>query len=262
MVSITGSTRAGVLVAQAAAPTVKRVAQELGGKSPNLILPDADMERAVRAGIAAGFRNVGQSCSAPTRMLVPRARLAEVERLAREAVSALVVGDPRSEQTTHGPVANRAQFHRVQEMIEAGLAEGARLVCGGPGRPTGLERGFYVRPTVFSDVTPRMRIAQEEIFGPVLSLIAYDSVDEAVEIANDTVYGLGAHVQGGDPAAARAVALRIRSGQVQINNPAWSAHAPFGGYKRSGNGREYGLEGFLEYLETKAILGYGEEQPA
>jgi aldehyde dehydrogenase (NAD+) len=262
MISITGSTRAGVLVAQAAAPTVKRVAQELGGKSPNLILPDADMERAVRAGIAAGFRNVGQSCSAPTRMLVPRGRLHEVERLAREAVSALVVGDPRSEQTTHGPMANRAQFKRVQDMIEAGIAEGARLVCGGPGRPQGLERGFYVRPTVFSDVHPQMRIAQEEIFGPVLAIIAYDSVDEAVEIANGTVYGLGAHVQGRDLSAARAVALRIRSGQVHINNPAWSAHAPFGGYKRSGNGREYGLEGLQEYLETKAILGYGEEQPA
>jgi aldehyde dehydrogenase (NAD+) len=262
MVSITGSTRAGVLVAQAAAPTVKRVAQELGGKSPNLILPDADFARAVPAGVAAGLRNVGQSCSAPTRMLVPRDRLAEVEQLAREAVAALVVGDPRSEQTTHGPVANRAQFNRVQEMIEAGIAEGARLVCGGPGRPQGLERGFYVRPTVFSDVHPQMRIAQEEIFGPVLALIAYDSVDEAVEIANGTVYGLGAHVQGRDLAAARAVALRIRSGQVHINNPAWSAEAPFGGYRRSGNGREYGLEGFLEYLETKAILGYGEEQPA
>jgi aldehyde dehydrogenase (NAD+) len=153
-------------------------------------------------------------------------------------------------------VANRAQFSRVQEMIESGIAEGARLVRGGLGRPPGLERGFYVRPTIFSEVHPRMRIAQEEIFGPVLSIIAYDSVDEAVEIANDTVYGLGAHVQGEDLAAARAVAARIRSGQVLINNPAWNPHAPFGGYKRSGNGREYGLEGFQEYLETKAILGW------
>jgi aldehyde dehydrogenase (NAD+) len=256
MISITGSTRAGVLVAQAAAPTVKRVAQELGGKSPNVILPDADFERAVAAGVLAGFRNVGQSCSAPTRMIVPRARLQEVERLACEAASKLVVGDPRSPRTTHGPVANRAQFNRVQEMIESGIAEGARLVRGGLGRPPGLERGFYVRPTIFSEVHPRMRIAQEEIFGPVLSIIAYDSVDEAVEIANDTVYGLGAHVQGEDLAAARAVAARIRSGQVLINNPAWNPHAPFGGYKRSGNGREYGLEGFQEYLETKAILGW------
>jgi aldehyde dehydrogenase (NAD+) len=254
MISITGSTRAGVLVAQAAAPTVKRVAQELGGKSPNVILPDADLARTVPQGVAAAFRNVGQSCSAPTRMIVPRERLAEVERIACEAVAGIVVGDPRSPQTTHGPVANRAQFNRVQEMIGIGIAEGARLVCGGLGRPQGLERGFYVRPTIFSDVHPQMRIAQEEIFGPVLSVIAYDSVDEAVEIANGTVYGLGAHVQGQDLAAARAVAARIRSGQVHINHPAWNPHAPFGGYKRSGNGREYGLEGLQEYLETKAIL--------
>jgi aldehyde dehydrogenase (NAD+) len=258
MISITGSTRAGVLVAQAAAPTVKRVAQELGGKSPNLILPDADLPRAVPAGVAAAFRNVGQSCSAPTRMIVPRERLREVEQLASEAVSGLVVGDPRNEQTTHGPVANRAQFNRVQEMIGAGIDEGARLVCGGLGRPQGLERGYYVRPTVFSDVHPQMRIAQEEIFGPVLSVIPYDSVDEAVEIANGTVYGLGAHVQGQDLTAARAIAARIRSGQVLVNYPAWNPHAPFGGYKRSGNGREYGLEGLQEYLETKAILGVAE----
>ena len=256
MISITGSTRAGVLVAQAAAPTVKRVAQELGGKSPNLILPDADFARAIPAAVAAGMRNVGQSCSAPTRIIVPRERLAEVERLACETASAFVVGDPRSPQTTHGPVANRAQFNRVQEMIGVGIAEGARLIHGGPGRPQGLERGCYCRPTLFSAVQPQMRIAQEEIFGPVLVIIAYDSVDEAVEIANGTEYGLGAHVQGRDLAAARAVAARIRAGQVHINNPPWSADAPFGGYKRSGNGREYGVEGLEEYLETKAILGY------
>jgi aldehyde dehydrogenase (NAD+) len=258
MISITGSTRAGVLVAQAAAPTVKRVAQELGGKSPNVILPDADFARAIPAAVAAGMRNVGQSCSAPTRIIVPRERLEEVERLACEAASALVVGDPRSPQTTHGPVANRAQFNRVQEMIGVGVAEGARLICGGPDRPQGLERGFYVRPTLFSDVLPQMRIAQEEIFGPVLVIIAYDSVDDAVEIANGTVYGLGAHVQGQDLAAACAVAARIRCGQVHINNPPWRPDAPFGGYKRSGNGREYGVEGLEEYLETKAILGYGD----
>ena len=256
MISITGSTRAGVLVAQAAAPTVKRVAQELGGKSPNILLPDADLARAVPAGVMSAFRNVGQSCSAPTRMIVQRGQLREVERLAREAASTLVVGDPRSPRSTHGPVANHAQFQRVQAMIEAGLAEGARLVCGGPGRPPGLERGFYVRPTIFSEVAPRMRIAQEEIFGPVLAVIPCDSVDEAVAIANDTVYGLGAHVQGRDLDAARAVAARIRSGQVHINHPAWDPHAPFGGYKRSGNGREYGVEGLREYMETKAILGF------
>jgi aldehyde dehydrogenase (NAD+) len=262
MISITGSTRAGILVAQAAAVTVKRVAQELGGKSPNVILPDADLARAVPAGVAAGLRNVGQSCSAPTRMIVPREHLADIERIACDAVSGIVVGDPRSLQSTHGPVANRAQFNRVQEMIGAGIAEGARLVCGGLGRPEGLERGFYVRPTIFSDVHPQMRIAQEEIFGPVLAVIPYDSVDEAVEIANGTVYGLGAHVQGQDLGAARAVAARIRSGQVHLNNPAWDPHAPFGGYKRSGNGREYGVEGLQEYLETKAILGYMEEEQA
>jgi aldehyde dehydrogenase (NAD+) len=258
MVSITGSTRAGVLVAQAAAPTVKRVAQELGGKSPNLILPDADLAIAIPAAVAAGLRNVGQSCSAPTRLIVPRERLAEVERLAAGAVAALVVGDPCSPTTTHGPLANRAQFDRVQAMIAVGLAEGARLVCGGLGRPPGLSRGFYARPTVFADVQPAMRIAQEEIFGPVLVILACDSVDEAVAIANGTDYGLGAHVQGRDLAAARAVALRIRAGQVHINNPPWRADAPFGGYKRSGNGREYGVEGLLEYLETKAILGFGD----
>ena len=262
MISITGSTRAGILVAQAAAVTVKRVAQELGGKSPNVILPDADLARAVPAGVAAAFRNVGQSCSAPTRMIVPRERLADIERIACDAVSGIVVHDPRSQQTTHGPVANRAQFNRVQEMIGAGIAEGARLVCGGLGRPLGLERGFYVHPTIFSDVHPQMRIAQEEVFGPVLAVIPYDSVDEAVEIANGTVYGLGAHVQSQDLGAARAVAARIRSGQVHINNPAWDPHAPFGGYKRSGNGREYGVEGVQEYLETKAILGYMEEKQA
>jgi aldehyde dehydrogenase (NAD+) len=262
MISITGSTRAGILVAQAAAVTVKRVAQELGGKSPNVILPDADLSRAVPAGVAAGFRNVGQSCSAPTRMIVPRKHLADVERIACDAVSKMVVGDPRSQQTTHGPVANRAQFNRVQEMIGVGMAEGARLVCGGLGRPQGLERGFYVRPTVFSDVHPDMRISQEEIFGPVLAVIPYDNVDQAVEIANGTVYGLGAHVQSRDLGAARAVAARIRSGQVHINNPAWDPHAPFGGYKRSGNGREYGVEGLQEYLEIKSILGYTEDEPA
>jgi aldehyde dehydrogenase (NAD+) len=256
MISITGSTRAGVLVAQAAAPTVKRVAQELGGKSPNVILPDADLARAVATGVAAGFRNVGQSCSAPTRMLVQRAQLAEAERLALEAVKAVVVGEPRSPRTTHGPVANRAQFNRVQEMIAAGIEEGARLLCGGPGRPPGLERGFYVQPTLFSDVHPKMRIAQEEIFGPVLAIIPYDSVGEAVAIANDTVYGLGAHVHGSDLTAARAVAARIRCGQVHINAPAWDPHAPFGGYKRSGNGREYGVAGMEEYLEMKSILGF------
>ncbi|QGA50783.1 aldehyde dehydrogenase family protein [Pseudomonas brassicacearum] len=256
LISITGSNRAGALVAQAAAPTVKRVTQELGGKSPNVLLPDADFAKAVPPGVMSAFRNVGQSCSAPTRMIVPRNRLAEVEALAAATANAIIVGDPRSEETILGPIANEAQFNRVQTMIEVGLHEGAKLVCGGPGRPEGFERGFYTRPTVFSQVDSAMRIAQEEIFGPVLCIIAYDTVDEAVAIANDTVYGLGAHVQGQDLDLARAVASRIRAGQVLLNYPAWNPMAPFGGYKRSGNGREYGVHGFEEYLEIKAIVGF------
>ncbi|KRP60629.1 aldehyde dehydrogenase family protein [Pseudomonas orientalis] len=258
MISITGSNRAGALVAQAAAPTVKRVTQELGGKSPNVLLPDADFAKAVPLGVMSAFRNVGQSCSAPTRMIVPKDRLAEVEALAAATANALIVGDPQSQDTQLGPIANQAQFDRVQAMIQVGLDEGARLVCGGPGRVAGFATGFYTRPTVFSEVASAMRIAQEEIFGPVLCILAYESVDQAVAIANDTVYGLGAHVQGRDLQLARAVASRIRAGQVHLNHPAWNPMAPFGGYKRSGNGREYGVQGFEEYLETKAIIGFGE----
>lgn len=256
MISITGSNRAGALVAQAAAPTVKRVTQELGGKSPNILLPDADFAKAVPPGVMSALRNVGQSCSAPTRMIVPRARLAEVEFLAAATANAIIVGDPQSEETVLGPIANEAQFNRVQTMIEVGLSEGAKLVCGGPGRVPGFEKGFYTRPTVFSEVDNTMRIAQEEIFGPVLCIIAYDTVDEAVAIANDSVYGLGAHVQGRDLDLVRTVASRIRAGQVLLNYPAWNPMAPFGGYKRSGNGREYGVHGFEEYLEIKAIIGF------
>ena len=256
MVSITGSTRAGVLVAQAAAPTVKRVAQELGGKSPNIVLPDADLERAIAPGVDAAFRNMGQSCSAPTRMIVPRNVLGAVEEQAIAAVQRLIVGDPFAEATTHGPLANRAQFGRVAQMIDAGLDERARLIAGGPGRPAGFDKGFYAQPTIFSDVRTDMTIAQHEIFGPVLAILPYDTVDEAVAIANDTVYGLGAHVQGTDMERVRAVAARIRSGQVHLNYPAWDPQAPFGGYKQSGNGREYGIEGMEEYMEVKSILGY------
>ena len=256
MISITGSTRAGVLVAQAAAPTVKRVVQELGGKSPNLFLDDADFEQAVAKGVLTGMRNVGQSCSAPTRMLVPAARLAEVEALAAEAAAGIRVGDPRNVETMMGPIANAAQFERVQAMIKAGIDDGAKLVCGGLGRPEGLDRGFFVRPTIFSEVTSDMRIAREEIFGPVLSIMPYRDEEEAIAIANDTVYGLGSHLQSRDTERARRVASRIRAGQVHINYPAWDGEAAFGGYKRSGNGREYGVYGLEEYLETKAIIGY------
>ncbi len=255
MISITGSNRAGAAVAKAAAETVKRVTLELGGKSPNILLPDADFAKAVPQGVLSAFRNVGQSCSAPTRMIVPRNRLAEVESLAVEAVNALVVGDPRLDSTVLGPLANQAQYSRVQSMIAAGIEEGAKLVCGGLGRVEGFLTGYYTKPTVFSEVGPGMRIAQEEIFGPVLCIIPYDDIDAAVSIANDTLYGLGAHIQGRDLERVRAVATRIRAGQVHLNYPAWNPHAPFGGYKRSGNGREYGVYGMEEYLETKAIIG-------
>ena len=256
MVSITGSVRAGVLVAQAAAVTVKRVVQELGGKSPNILIPDADFARVVPLGVASAFRNVGQSCSAPTRMIVPADRLAEVESLARAHAATIVVGDPSDPATTMGPVANRAQFDRVQKMIRIGIDEGARLICGGPGQPEGVTRGLYARPTIFSDVKTGMRIAQEEIFGPVLCILPYETEKEAIAIANDTVFGLGGHVQSADLDRARHVARQIRSGQVHINHPAWDAHAAFGGYKQSGNGREYGVFGMEECLEVKSILGY------
>ena len=258
MVSITGSVRAGVLVAQAAAVTVKRVVQELGGKSPNILLPDADFAKVVPLGVASAFRNVGQSCSAPTRMIVPAERLEEVEALARSYAETIIVGDPRDPDTMLGPVANKAQFERVQQMIQVGIDEGAKLLCGGLGRTEGRNRGYFVRPTIFSGVTTDMRIAQEEIFGPVLCILPYATEDEAVAIANDTVYGLGGHVQSADLERARRVAHQIRSGQVHINHPAWDAHAAFGGYKQSGNGREYGVFGLEECLETKAILGYGQ----
>ena len=255
MISITGSTRAGVLVAQAAAVTVKRVVQELGGKSPNIFLDGADFEHGVAKGVLAGMRNAGQSCSAPTRMLVPAARLADVEALARAAVAVIRVGDSRDESTSMGPIANAAQYARVQALIASGIEDGAKLICGGPGRPEGLTKGYFAQPTVFSNVSPGMRIEKEEIFGPVLVIIPYRDEAEAIAIANDTVYGLSAAVQSGDGARARRLASQIRAGQVHINYPAWNSHAPFGGYKRSGNGREYGAHGLEEYLETKAVIG-------
>jgi aldehyde dehydrogenase (NAD+) len=256
MVSFTGSTRAGVLVAEAAAAGVKRVAQELGGKSPNILLPDVDFAAAVAPGVARCFGNAGQSCSAATRMLVPADRQAEVAELARKAAETGQVGDPDDPATTMGPVISQAQFDKVQELIASAIQEGATLVAGGLGRPKGIDKGYFVRPTVFTDVRPGMRVAREEVFGPVLAIMPYDSVDQAVEIANDTEYGLTAYVQGANLDKARAVARRIRAGSVHVNYPPLDRNAPFGGYKRSGNGREWGEFGLNEFLEIKAIVGY------
>lgn len=257
MVSFTGSTRAGVIVARSAADTVKRVHQELGGKSANIILPDADLASAVQKGVAACMGNSGQSCDAPTRMLVPRARQAEAIAVARSTADALVVGPPDEPGTELGPVVSDVQFAKIQRLIETGVAEGATLVAGGPGRPSHLPRGYYVRPTVFADVTPAMTIAQDEIFGPVLSIMPYDDVEQALAIANDTPYGLAAYIQAGDLGAARALARRLRAGNVLVNHPDWSPAAPFGGFKQSGNGREYGEYGLADFLEIKATLGLG-----
>jgi len=255
MVSFTGSTRAGVAVAQAAAPTVKRVHQELGGKSPHIILDDADFGEAVGRGVTAVMLNSGQSCNAPTRMLVPDHRMEEVADLARAAAAAKTVGKPADDPFL-GPVASDAQWHKVQALIGKGMEEGATLVAGGAGRPQGLDRGYYVRPTVFADVLPDMAIAKEEIFGPVLSILAYSDVEHAVKLANDTEYGLAAYVSGGDPDLVRRVAAQLRAGQVNLNGAPVDVTAPFGGYKMSGNGREWGDHAFSEFLETKAILGY------
>jgi len=221
-----------------------------------VFLDDADFSAAVAKGVLGAMRNCGQSCASPTRMVVPAARLAEVEALAAAAAATIVTGDPLQDQTSNGPLANAPQFAKVQELIGAGIAEGARLVCGGPGRPDGLAQGYYARPTIFSGVTPAMRIAQEEVFGPVLVIMPYTDEADAIRIANATVYGLSSHIQSADQERARAVAGQIRAGQVHINYPAWSRHAPFGGYRQSGNGREYGKAGMEEYLETKAVLGY------
>ena len=258
MVSFTGSTRAGIIVAKTAAETVKRVAQELGGKSPNIILPDADLAYAVRKGVEGCFGNSGQSCDAPTRMLVPAERHDEALGIARQAAEAFKVGDPRAEDTQLGPVVSQLQFDKIQRLIEAGIKEGATLVTGGPGRPEHLNRGYYVRPTIFGHVRPGMTIEREEIFGPVLSVISYEDEDEAVKIANDTVYGLGAYVQSQDIGNARRVARQLRSGQVSINYPDWDTFAPFGGYKQSGNGREYADWAIHDFLEIKGIIGYGD----
>lgn len=261
MVSFTGSNRAGTRVAALAAPTVKRVAQELGGKSANIVLASADLADAVARGVAGCFNNNGQSCDAPSRMFVPAARHDEAAEIAAAAARAFVVGDPADPATTLGPVVSTRQFDRIQGLIRSGIEEGARLMAGGLGRPDGLNRGCYVRPTVFAGVGHDMTIARQEIFGPVLSILPYDDVEQAIALANDTPFGLAAFVQSGTAAAdiaeARQVALRLRAGNVTLNDAGWDLFAPFGGYRQSGNGREYGRWGLEEFLETKAVIGWG-----
>jgi aldehyde dehydrogenase (NAD+) len=256
MVSFTGSTRAGIQVARAAAPSVKRVAQELGGKSANIILDDADLEAVVARDMAGMCTNSGQSCNAATRMLVPAARMDEAAAIASAAARAIVVGDPREATSMIGPVVSATQYSRIQQLIEKGIGEGATLEAGGPGKPDGLQTGYYVRPTVFSHVSNDMTIAREEIFGPVLVMIGYQDDDDAVRIANDTVYGLSGYISG-DRDRAKSMARRIHTGNIHLNGAGPDFNAPFGGYRQSGNGREWGALGFDEYLETKAIMGYG-----
>lgn len=256
MVSFTGSTRAGTAVAAAAAPTVKRVAQELGGKSANIILPSADIAAAVAAGVNAIMSNTGQSCDAPTRMFVSRDQQAQALAVAKETAEAILPGDPTLETTTMGPLISKTQWEKVQRLIQAGIDEGATLVTGGLGRPAGLNHGWFAKPTIFGDVQNEMTISKEEIFGPVLSILPYDTVDDAVRMANDTVYGLAAYIAG-PVEEAKPVARRLRAGTVNLNYPDWDTSAPFGGYKQSGNGREYADWGIHDFCEIKGIVGYG-----
>ncbi|MCW8879379.1 MAG: aldehyde dehydrogenase family protein [Kangiellaceae bacterium] len=255
MMSFTGSTRAGSLVAQNAAPTVKRVAQELGGKSANIILDDEGFETAVKRGAFSVFNNTGQSCNAPTRMLVPAEKMQLAAEVAAKAASKIVVGAPSEETTTMGPLVSQIQFEKVQGLIKKGIDEGAELICGGPGKPEGLESGYFVKPTVFANVNNQMAIAREEIFGPVLSILPYTSDDEAIEIANDTPYGLAGYIQGSDMQRVAKIASKIRAGNININGQSGDLNTPFGGYKQSGNGREWGEFGFEDFLEIKAVSG-------
>jgi aldehyde dehydrogenase (NAD+) len=255
MVSFTGSTRAGSEVARNAAASVKRVHQELGGKSPNVLLDDADFERAVTKSVLHVFQNSGQSCNAPTRMLVPAAKLAEVEAIAKRVAESVVTGDPTSEKTNLGPLVSKLQFERVEGYIAKGIAEGAKVVIGGSGRPDGLSKGYFVKPTIFSNVRNDMTIAREEIFGPVLCILPYDNEEQAVQIANDTPYGLAAYVWSKDNLRARRIGGRIRAGQVTLNGASGSMNTPFGGFKMSGNGREWGEFGLRDFLEVKAVIG-------
>jgi aldehyde dehydrogenase (NAD+) len=260
MVSFTGSTRAGILVDKAAADTVKKVALELGGKSPNIILEGAPLEQAVGHGVMVMMNNTGQSCNAPSRMLVPRRHLAEVEAIAAAVASTVVVGDPAEDRTSMGPQSSELQWRKVQGLIEQGLDEGAKLVCGGPGHPEGLARGFYTKPTIFSNVTNDMTIAREEIFGPVLCILPYDTEEEAIRIANDTPYGLSAYVFGATQEHAARVGSRIRAGNVHLNGASLDVCGSFGGYKQSGLGREWGAFGFEEFLEVKSVFGAAARQ--
>jgi aldehyde dehydrogenase (NAD+) len=255
MISFTGSTRAGIDVAKRAADTVKRVSQELGGKSPNVILEDADFTKAVSGGVAQVFNNSGQSCNAPTRMIVPASKMTEVKAIAKAVADKTKAGDPKAEGTTIGPVVNRTQWDKIQALIKKGVDEGATLVAGGPGLPEGVNKGFYVRPTVFADVTNDMTIAREEIFGPVITILGAKDEAEAVKIANDTPYGLAGYVSAGSVASAKRVGKQIRAGNVNLNGVPNERTAPFGGYKQSGNGREWGKYGMEDFLEVKAIAG-------
>lgn len=260
MVSFTGSTRAGALVAKNAAPTIKRVSQELGGKSANIILSDADFERAVKQGARSVFSNTGQSCNAPTRMLVPADKMKQAEEIVAKIAAQVVVGPATQESTTMGPVVSEVQYDKIRFLIQKGLDEDATLVCGGLDRPEGidnktLEKGYFIKPTVFSNVNNEMTIAKEEIFGPVFAIMPYDTIDQAIEIANDTPYGLAGYIQGTNPETLAYVAARIRAGNININGNSGDINTPFGGYKQSGNGREWGVHGFNDYLEIKAISG-------
>jgi aldehyde dehydrogenase (NAD+) len=256
MMSFTGSTRAGIAVAKAAAETVKRVAQELGGKSANIVLDDADLQKAVSGGVMQMMTNSGQSCNAPSRMFIPKAKNEQAIAIAKATAESVKVADPATAPAgAIGPVVSEVQFNKIQGLIQKGIEEGATLVTGGPGRPEGFNRGYYVKPTIFANVTNDMTIAREEIFGPVLSMLTYETEEDAIRMANDTVYGLAGYVQSGDVAHARKVASRLRSGQVQINGAPVDFSMPFGGYKQSGNGREWGDKGFEEFLETKAVIG-------
>lgn len=256
MVSFTGSTRAGILVAEAAAPSVKRVGQELGGKSANIILADADLEAAARWSVQRAFFNSSQSCHCPSRLLVPRNKMAEITAIMADEAAKIRLGDPLDPQTTMGPVVNRSQFSRIQAYIQSAIDEGASLISGGYGRPEGYAQGFFVQPTIFADVTPEMTIAREEIFGPVLAVIPYDSEDEAIAIANGTEYGLGAYIFTRSPEKARRFGNAMRAGRIFLNGDAGNMVSPMGGYRKSGNGRELGRFGLEEYLEVKAMFGY------